>query len=240
MKIFLYISFILLYDALNAQSYEIYNNDTINRVDIDGKKQGKWAVFGKMKPGTCYKENQIIEKGLYKDNRKTGIWSDFYCNGSYRSILNFVNGRPDGEALMYHDNGIISEKGIWKNNHWVGPCTYFDDSGKVEHQFVFNSHGKREGVQAIKICDFGETNFGCIKESGISSQLSCDTSRKGPMVLNGKQKLYNKNKQITKDGVFKDNKFMDGKAYIYDDNAVLKRIAVYKNGVYVGDTEIER
>jgi len=61
----------------------------------------------------------------------------------------------------------------------------------------------------------------------------------GQMVLNGQQTLYNKNKQITKDGVFKDNRFMDGKAYIYDDNGILTRIAVYKGGIYVGDTQVE-
>ena len=32
---------------------------------------------------------------------------------------------------------------------------------------------------------------------------------------------------------------MDGKAYIYDDNGILIRIAVYKNGIYVGDTQVE-
>ena len=62
---------------------------------------------------------------------------------------------------------------------------------------------------------------------------------KGPMVLNGPNITYNKNKQITKDGVFKDNRLMDGKNYIYDENGILQRISVYKNGIYVGDAPIE-
>ncbi len=32
---------------------------------------------------------------------------------------------------------------------------------------------------------------------------------------------------------------MNGKAYIYDDNKVLSRIAVYKDGIYVEDAPIE-
>ena len=63
---------------------------------------------------------------------------------------------------------------------------------------------------------------------------------KGPMVLNGKHTLYNKSKQVTKDGVFKDNRLMEGKAYIYNDNGILERISVYKNGSYAGDTEVEK
>ena len=43
----------------------------------------------------------------------------------------------------------------------------------------------------------------------------------------------------TKDGDFKDNRLMQGKNYIYDDNGILKRIEIYKNGGYVGDAQIE-
>jgi antitoxin component YwqK of YwqJK toxin-antitoxin module len=50
---------------------------------------------------------------------------------------------------------------------------------------------------------------------------------KGPLVLNGQYILYNKNKQISKDGIFKENRFMEGKAYIYNENGILVRIAVY-------------
>jgi antitoxin component YwqK of YwqJK toxin-antitoxin module len=60
-----------------------------------------------------------------------------------------------------------------------------------------------------------------------------------PAVLNGKYTLYNKNRQVTKDGVFKDNRFMEGKAYFYDENGILDRIAVYSNGLYVGDAPVE-
>ena len=62
---------------------------------------------------------------------------------------------------------------------------------------------------------------------------------KGQLVLNGQNITYNKNKQITKDGVFKDNRLMEGKSYIYDGDGILQRITVYKNGYYVGDAPIE-
>jgi len=56
-------------------------------------------------------------------------------------------------------------------------------------------------------------------------------------VFNGEGywQLYNKNKQITKDGIFLHNRFMDGKAYFYDENGILLRIAIYKNAKYIGD-----
>lgn len=280
-----------------SQSFEIIGKDTANRIDIDGKKQGKWILMGKHKPGTCYQPEQKVEEGKYQDNRKTGIWVEYYCNSNMKNKLTFVNGRPDGYAIMYNENGKISEEGNWKNQRWVGNYKLYYPNGQVQHEFVFNPSGKREGAQKY-FYDNGqiaiEGNFANGKESGlikefhengdikaeknyadgnvdvasikeyapkkpiaVKSDVPADNAPKivvskdeapndgtkkaaGPLVLNGQQILYNKNKQITKDGVFKDNRFMEGKAYIYDENGILTRVAVYKNGVYVGDTQAEK
>ena len=46
-KVILILLFITCKIAI-AQSFELVNNDTINFVDIGGKKQGKWVIFNKM------------------------------------------------------------------------------------------------------------------------------------------------------------------------------------------------
>lgn len=280
-----------------SQSSEVVGKDTVNRIDVDGKKQGKWILMGKHKPGTCYQPEQKVEEGKYQDNRKTGIWIEYFCNSNMKNKLTFVNGRPDGYAIMYHENGKISEEGNWKNQRWVGNYKLYYENGQVQHEFVFNPSGKRDGAQKY-FYDNGqvaiEGNFANGKESGLikefhengdikaeknyadgnvdvatikeyapkkpiakKSDVPADNAPKivvskdeapndgtkkaaGPLVLNGQQILYNKNKQITKDGVFKDNRFMEGKAYIYDENGILTRVAVYKNGIYVGDTQAEK
>ncbi len=60
-----------------------------------------------------------------------------------------------------------------------------------------------------------------------------DPAQKLPTVLNGYYVLYNTNHQKTKDGIFKDNRFMDGKNYVYT-NGQLTTIEVYKSGFYIG------
>ncbi len=299
MKKFTFI-LILIYSISHAQSqtYELggaMGKDTFNLVDATGKKQGKWIIRGKHKPGTCYAPDQKAEEGKYTDNRKTGIWIEYYCNGNLKNKLTFVNGRPDGYAIMYNDSGRISEEGTWKANRWVGPYKLYYDNGQVQHEFAFNAAGKREGPQKY-FYDNGATaiegNFVNGKESGIikefyengdpkaeknfadgnvdvasikefqpkkpiakKSEVAADNApkitvkadekpneavaSKGPLILNGQHTLYNRGKQITKDGEFKDNRLMNGKAYIYDDNGILMRVSVYKNGVYVGDTQVE-
>ncbi len=295
-KFTLIILFLLTVSLAQSQSFEPGpNGDTLNLTDAQGKKQGKWIIKGKHKPGTCYTPDQKIEEGRYSENRKTGVWIEYYCNSNMKNKLTFVNGRPDGYAIMYHENGKISEEGNWKANRWVGNYKLYYDNGQVQHQFVFNQNGKRDGSQTY-FYENGqkavEGNFVNGKENGIIKEYyengdpkaeknfadgSVDVNSikefqpkkplvkktdepadnapkvtvtkdekpneavapKGPMILNGQHTLYNKNKQITKDGVFRDNRLMDGKAYIYDDNGILSRIAVYKNGVYVGDTQVD-
>jgi antitoxin component YwqK of YwqJK toxin-antitoxin module len=277
-----------------SQTYELsLNGDTINKIDVNGKKQAKWIIYGKTKPGTCYRPDQEVEKGTYSDNRKTGIWVEFYCNGNMKNKLTFTNGRPDGYAIMYHENGKISEEGTWKMNRWVGNYKLYYDNGQVQHEFVFNQSGKREGAQKY-FYENGqvaiEGNFVNGKESGLikeyyengdqkaeknfadgnvdeasiknfepkkpivktqddiqgpkvvvqKDEAPNEAQKKGPMILNGHHTLYNKNKQITKDGDFVNNTFMEGKSYIYDENGILMRVAVYKNGRYVGDTQAEK
>jgi len=280
-----------------AQSFEVIGSDTINKIDVDGRKQGKWILFGRHKPGTCYKPEQEVEKGIYQDNRKTGVWIEFYCNGNMKNKITFANGRPDGYAIMYNESGKINEEGLWKINRWVGNYKLYYDNGQVQHEFVFNASGKRDGAQKYYYPNGQvaiEGNFANGKESGLikefhengdikaeknyadgtvdeasikiyepkkpiikSADEPADNAPKitvgkdeapneankkptGPIILNGQHTLYNKNKQITKDGNFVNNTFMDGKAYIYNENGILTRVAVYKNGVYVGDTQAEK
>jgi antitoxin component YwqK of YwqJK toxin-antitoxin module len=280
---------------LNAQSqtsikYGKEGKEFINLTDASGKKQGFWIIFGKEKPGDCYKPDQKAEEGEYKENRKTGTWIQYYCNGNQKNKVTYANGRPDGYAIMYHENGKVQEEGTWKNNRWVGEMKQYYDNGEVQHEFKFNEAGKRDGVQTYRH-DNGELaiqgNFKEGKESGtlkeydengklkaektfnngsvdVASIKTYETEKiakkedpkitakalivekdekpldaKGPMVLNGKHTLYNKNKQVSKDGVFKDNRLMDGKAYFYKDNGTLDHISVYKGGQYVGDTQVD-
>lgn len=288
---------VCLLGFVHAQTFELLGTDTINKTDLTGKKQGKWILYGKHKPGGCYAADKKAEEGKYVDNRKVGIWFEYFCNGNVKCKLTFVNGRPDGYAQMFHENGKISEEGNWKNNRWVGNYKLYYENGQVQHEFVFNNSGKRDGPQKY-FYENGqvaiEGNFANGKEAGIIKEYyetgdikaeknftdgnvdvasikefqpkkpipaksdsplenapvvkvkdderpneAVKKETKGPLILNGEYKLYNKNKQITKDGIFVNSRFMDGKSYMYDDNGILQRIAVYKNGVYVGDAQVE-
>lgn len=297
MKGMSFIVIMMVWTNLFAQSYELTaNGDTINKIDTEGKRQGKWIIMGKHKPGTCYQPEQKAEEGKYIDSKKNGLWIEYYCNGNLKGKIQYANGRPDGYCIIYHENGKIQEEGQWssKLNRWVGKYKLYYDNGQVQHEFNFNQNGKREGpakyfyengqlaiegnfqngqetgvfkeyyengdVKAEKTFNAGQVDVASIKEyqpkkpyEPIKDEVkkappvlaSKDEApneaqkSKGPLILNGFHTLYNKNKQVSKVGEFKDNRLINGKWYIYDENGILLRVAVYKDGFYVGDTQAD-
>lgn len=124
-----------------SQSFEMVMLDTINMTNADGKKQGKWVITGRNKPGTCYGSNQKIEEGLYKDNKRIGVWTEYHCNSNIKAKMNYVNGRPSGAITFYYENGSVREEGTWVNNRWIGKYIYINDSGDMT-EFVFDDKGK--------------------------------------------------------------------------------------------------
>ena len=294
MKKILYIFFAFYVAFVNAQSFEIHpfnKKDTINRTDNEGKKQGKWILLGKSKFESCYPQNAIVEEGFYIDNKKTGIWKDYHCNGNLRTKITYQNGRPEGPVSKYHENGKLKEEGIWKLNKWVGEYKLYYSNGQTQQEFNFNANGKREGKQRYfyesgkimiegdwaggqesgvvkefyetgeikseknynsgnidvasikefdakkpqKIMPVQETKKIVIKKEEIVESKKTTTT----FLLNGYHVLYNKNRQISKEGDFKDNYLIDGKNFIYDDNGILQKIEIYKNGHYAGNAQID-
>ncbi len=190
-------------------SYKIIKGDTCNRVNSDGKKQGKWLVFSKFPK--CNADGIILEKGVYLDDHKTGVWKEYYCTGIVKTKITFNNGRPEGQVYNYYENGNLHESGMWKNKLWVAKYKEYDHLGKVIRMQEIDGPGKKAG---LKIFDCTEAE---------------------PFLLNGEAIIYNSKKQILKQGVFKDNLLMEGKAYTYDEKGELARTSLYSLSIYVGD-----
>jgi len=290
-----------------AQSFVLKGKDTVNLVDDQGKRQGKWILTGKLLNLPEYGPDVTVEEGKYMNSLKVGIWKHYFPNGNLQNKLTFENNRPNGYAIMYHENGKISEEGNWKNNRWVGPYKLYYDNGQVQQAFNFNESGKREGKQQYldengKVMIEGDWKEG--REDGVITEYWPDGSLKAKKTFNGgnldtdpaktqmfEQKntsivakkdapppppkdanisvkadekieggstalvnkppvdlstitgkgitIYNKNRQKSKSGDFEHGKLINGKVYIYTDNGILTRVALFEGGVYKGDSPLE-
>ena len=132
--------------SVTAQSYEsghkgLVAGDTINMTDANGRKQGKWIILGRHNPKAGYAPEQKMSEGLYKDNRKTGVWIDYFPSGNIKNKITFKDGRPHGPTSLYFQNGNVKEEGTWLNNRWVGNYKSTLESGDVI-EIVFDEQGK--------------------------------------------------------------------------------------------------
>lgn len=265
-----------------------------NKVDENGWKQGHWVITNEIKKLPDYSPNQKVEEGDFADNKKVGIWMQFFPNGNKKSEVTYTANRPNGYAKMYYEDGKIQEEGMWQNNRWVGEYKSYHPNGKTFYEFKYNNSGKRDGIQKYywdngEVMMQGEMKEG--KESGIweekyengdlkakkafndgaldpakteiyapkqpiakadpiqpdkdaKKSTTVDNTKIKPNaaeVFNGTgyAKLYNMNRMISKDGTFKNYRLIDGKDYIYSKDGILIQVAIYKNGLYVGDAPIE-
>lgn len=275
---------------------DVYSNtniDTINVTDIKNQKQGFWIFWGKMKKDSNYKPDQKVEEGNFLNNLKIGVWKKYFPNNKLASSIHFYNGRPNGEYLIYFEDGTLQEIGTWVNNKQIGVFKRYYENGILHQEFLFNENGKRVGIQKYYYengnimyegtWEEGKKN-GVVKEyyengdikaervyingtfnseaskfyptqktlsNTIKSETSTNSKKESPVANEeekvnigyfngtGNAKLYNSNKQLSMDGLFKDYKLINGKQFQYDENGLLIRVDLYKDGHYIGEGLIE-
>lgn len=130
---FVLLLLLLNFGSASAQSFEmeiplsgVVKFDTINKISRNGLKEGKWVIKGKHYGyGTIkdayrgFQAEQIIETGMYVNNRREGEWIEFHITGKMRSKLTYVNGALDGPATFYDEKGNVLKAGSFKENKWV-------------------------------------------------------------------------------------------------------------------------
>ncbi len=116
-----FISLMLMGNMVFAQwkSYSVTDRgDTINRMDIKGKKQGPWVeVFPELHGNPGYEE-----EGEYKNGQKDGIWRRFSLQGDILAVESYKWGLLNGKSAYYSLLGLEREESWWA----IDPGKKFD------------------------------------------------------------------------------------------------------------------
>ena len=125
-----------------SQTYMIFEGDTVNVVDLDSMKQGRWYYF--------YDSLQTVISctGNYVDNKRQGVWTDFYRNGNKRCEISYQDNRKYGLMKSYYENGNIAEEGSWDGQHWVGNYKFYYWTGGIAYNWNYGDEGNRVGEQS--------------------------------------------------------------------------------------------
>jgi len=236
-----------------------------NQVIEEGKyknsrKQGLWTKFfasGKTKSEieyknsrpngaykTYYENGQVEESGTWKNNRNQKDFVRYYENGQESQKFAFnESGKRDGRQTYFYENGqVMIEADIEAGKEKFVKEFYEDGSVKAEKNFV---DGKLDAANTkvyeaktpVKDRDAEELKKAPVK---IVKVEKGETSNMKKFSGNGEHKIYNMNKQISKDGIFKNYRLMDGLWYKYDENGILVSIEKFKNGRYIGEAPLPK
>lgn len=82
------------------------NGDTLNCVDLNGKKQGKWIIqVPKLRAEPGYEE-----EGVFKDDRKEGIWRKYNMMGDQIAQESYRWGNLNGKCFYFTIHGLEHEE----------------------------------------------------------------------------------------------------------------------------------
>ena len=110
-----YILLLLLLISVNGfsqwKSYVIgVKGDTLNAVDKNGKKQGRWVVRYEEMRG----EPGFEEQGVYLNDKKEGQWQRYTLMGDLQAIENYRWGNKNGRNLYFTNYGQPLREESWK------------------------------------------------------------------------------------------------------------------------------
>ena len=226
----------------------------------NSRKQGLWTKFfpsGKTKSEiefknsrpngsyrTYFENGQLEEEGNWKNNRNTNNFKRYYENGQVSQDFAFnTTGKRDGKQVYFYESGqVMIEADIESGKEKFVKEYYEDGSVKAEKSFV---DGKLDVANTkvyepkvpVKDRDAEELKRAPIE---IVKVDKTETVNSGEFGGNGQHKVYNANRQISKDGFFKAYRLMEGMLYKYNANGILFKIKKYKNGRYIGDAPIPK
>jgi len=90
--------------------YQVFYEN--GQIQYDGQTKnnefvGLWKMY--------YPNGQLSSKGSYKNDLSVGLWKWYYpTDNQLKSIVNYIDGKPDGLNIEYYQNGNIKHKAYYK------------------------------------------------------------------------------------------------------------------------------
>jgi antitoxin component YwqK of YwqJK toxin-antitoxin module len=197
---------------------------------VDERKQGYWTRY--------YEDGlSIKQKGEYQNNRPDGKFSKYYENGTLKETGTF-RGKYLDSLKRYWENGTLAYEAVFnENGNENGTVKYYYKSGKLEYSYTatdgklsnqsrYSEDGSIIDPKAEHTATLVETDLFLKK---IEPSALKPEEKSASFQNSGYNKILRKD-AVYQEGEFKNGKLYDGKCHIYNENAVLIQIEIYKQG----------
>lgn len=198
-------------------------------------------------PYTIYYDNgQVEEKSTWHRNKNVGEFKRFHENGEPQQEFFFADsGKRNGVQRYFHENGQLALEVNIVNGKEEGAMRRYYENGKLKEVKTLNNGAVKKGSTRT----FGgnaprekkTTTPEQEEEVIVSASPEEDehTNEAHKFEPNGHNILYNALQQVTQVGDFKNGRLWNGKWYRYNQDGILVRIEIYKNGKYIGTGVID-
>jgi antitoxin component YwqK of YwqJK toxin-antitoxin module len=189
-----------------------------------------------------YENGKLQEEGLWENNRWVGDYKSYYENGQVFYNFKYNNvGKREGKQEYYYDNGQVMMKGEMHDGKESGTWEGYYENGDLRDKKSFNDGtldpANTEIYAPKKPLPEKKTEPVSNEPAKIASKD--EKANQAPFNGTGHAKLFIAGGRISKDGDFVNYRLINGKDYVYNLDGILEKIAVYKDGKYVGDAPIE-
>lgn len=218
----------------------------------DDRKNGEWTIYYKdgltprvigefrnNRPNGTFKKyhpnGNLKEVGTFNGNRYVDTLKRFNIDGTlvYQAKFN-EQGQETGVVKYFHDNGIPEFVFTAKNGIPVGEAKRYWNNGDLKEGISFSENG-----EVLTSSGIIEAVHPLVEQDDSNLKTAPKVKRKDDSFSsNGYNTLYNKNQELWMEGEFKEDKLWDGRLFIYDENGLLLKVEVYKNGVYHSDGQL--
>ncbi len=225
---------------------------------INGRKQGVWIKYfpdgktPKLKGNytdnrpegafTRYHSNgKVAEQGTFSKNGYKGLLTRYYENGQVAYKANYNNeGQESGLVQHYHPNGSLALTYTVKAGQVRGKVARYDQNGQLLTSFQIDETGKIGAAQKASPKQVQQVQVHTpTRDQNIYPPHLSNPKMKGlRFVPNGYNKVYNTNDEIWMDGEFKNGQLFDGKVYDYDQDGILQKVRIFKNGKYHSEGQL--
>lgn len=228
---------------------------------LNDRRNGEWVMY--YKDGETPKI-----KGFFKHGRPDGVFVKYYRNGKIKEQGTFNKMRYIDTLKRYNEEGVLIYVGIYnKGGKEHGAVRYFHHNGKPDLVKTFNNGVSVDTTKrfsfngdlieliiydsrGIEIKNFSKPQV--IRDSTgkeiyriVEPPVNYDAlNNKSKDTLKGNDKDgYNKipdgnHDKPRMEGEFKNGRLWNGKLYIYDDDGLLLKIEIYKDGKYHSDGQL--
>ncbi len=169
----------------------------------------EYGVSGELLHGEFEKfflNNQLAEKGSFKNGLKKGLWKTWHKNGKLATIINYNSGKKNGTFYEYNPEEKLIEKGKYKNGKKHGKWYNFITKERVDYNrgeavIVETKKEKSPNVKEKKL-QKSEAQKIKSEEEKIKKEKLKNESKKNNS-KNTKEKVVKQDDKNNEDGFFK-------------------------------------